>query len=62
MVLWHVSLLPLVVGVIVGIHLLLVRRRGVVPPIGAEAPQQALSRSEADKAPDAAGATPGVRS
>lgn len=38
MVLWHVSLLPLVVGVIVGLHLLLVRRRGVVPPIGAEAP------------------------
>lgn len=40
MVLWHVSLLPLVVGVIVGLHLLLVRRRGVVPPIGAEAPAE----------------------
>jgi hypothetical protein len=38
MVLWHVSFLPLVVGVIIGLHLLLVRRRGVVPPIGAEAP------------------------
>jgi ubiquinol-cytochrome c reductase cytochrome b subunit len=42
MVLWHVSLLPLVVGVIVGLHLLLVRRRGVVPPIGAEAPAEVV--------------------
>ena len=38
MVLWHVSLLPLVVGVIVGVHLVLVRRRGVAPPIGASRP------------------------
>ena len=38
MVLWHVSLLPLVVGFIVAVHLLLVRRRGVVPPIGAVEP------------------------
>lgn len=38
MVLWHVSFLPVVVGVIIGLHLLLVRRRGVVPPIGAESP------------------------
>jgi ubiquinol-cytochrome c reductase cytochrome b subunit len=43
MVLWHVSFLPLVVGVIVGLHLLLVRRRGVVPPIGAESPVLAES-------------------
>jgi len=42
MVLWHVSLLPLVVGAIVGLHLLLVRRRGVVPPIGAEAPDRMM--------------------
>ena len=38
MVLWHVSLLPLVVGFIVAVHLLLVRRRGVAPPIGAVDP------------------------
>lgn len=38
MVLWHVSLLPLAVGVVVVLHLLLVRRHGVVPPIGAELP------------------------
>ncbi|MFL6164310.1 MAG: cytochrome b N-terminal domain-containing protein [Jatrophihabitantaceae bacterium] len=33
MLLWHVALLPLVVGVIVVMHLVLVRRHGVVPPI-----------------------------
>jgi quinol-cytochrome oxidoreductase complex cytochrome b subunit len=32
MLLWHVVLLPLAVSVIIGIHVLLVRRRGVVPP------------------------------
>jgi ubiquinol-cytochrome c reductase cytochrome b subunit len=36
MLLWHVALLPLTVGLIIGVHLLLVRRRGVVPPFGAE--------------------------
>ena len=34
MMLWHVSLLPLVVGAIVVVHIVLVRRRGVAPPIG----------------------------
>ncbi len=33
MLLWHVLLLPVVVGVLIGVHLLLVRRRGVVPPL-----------------------------
>jgi ubiquinol-cytochrome c reductase cytochrome b subunit len=47
MVLWHVSFLPLVVGVIVGLHLLLVRRRGVVPPIGAESPTGATAPAAA---------------
>jgi quinol-cytochrome oxidoreductase complex cytochrome b subunit len=37
MLLWHVLLLPLVVGVLVVLHVLLVRRRGVVPPIDAPA-------------------------
>jgi quinol-cytochrome oxidoreductase complex cytochrome b subunit len=32
MLLWHVLLLPIAVGVLIGIHLLLVRRRGVVRP------------------------------
>ena len=38
MMLWHVSLLPLVVGAIVLVHIVLVRRRGVAPPIGATEP------------------------
>jgi hypothetical protein len=36
MLLWHVMLLPLVLGVIVVLHLLMVRARGVVPPIGVD--------------------------
>jgi ubiquinol-cytochrome c reductase cytochrome b subunit len=34
MLLWHIMLLPLAVAVIVGLHVILVRLRGVVPPIG----------------------------
>jgi quinol-cytochrome oxidoreductase complex cytochrome b subunit len=29
---WHIVLLPLVVVLLVGVHVLLVRLRGVVPP------------------------------
>ncbi len=36
MLLWHVMLLPLGVGVLVVLHLLLVRTRGVAPPIGVD--------------------------
>jgi ubiquinol-cytochrome c reductase cytochrome b subunit len=32
MLMWHITLLPLIIVAIVGIHVLLVRRRGVVPP------------------------------
>ena len=32
MLMWHILLLPLVLGVLIVIHVLLVRRRGVVPP------------------------------
>jgi ubiquinol-cytochrome c reductase cytochrome b subunit len=35
MLLWHVVLLPLVIGVLVVAHIILVRRHGVVPPIDA---------------------------
>ena len=40
MLLWHVVLLPFVVCLLIGGHVLLVRRRGVVPPlpIGDEKP------------------------
>jgi len=34
MLLWHVMLLPLGVGLVVVLHVVLVRVRGVVPPIG----------------------------
>jgi ubiquinol-cytochrome c reductase cytochrome b subunit len=33
MLLWHVVLLPFVLGVLVVAHVILVRRHGVVPPI-----------------------------
>jgi quinol-cytochrome oxidoreductase complex cytochrome b subunit len=33
MLLWHVVLLPLVVGLLIAGHILLVRRRGVCPPL-----------------------------
>jgi quinol-cytochrome oxidoreductase complex cytochrome b subunit len=36
MLLWHVVLLPLAVGVIAVLHVVMVRRRGVVPPLGDE--------------------------
>jgi len=34
MLLWHVVLLPLAVGLIAVLHVVMVRRRGVVPPLG----------------------------
>lgn len=54
MLLWHVALLPLVVGVIVVLHLVLVRRHGVVPPIDtdtvSEVQRARSSVVDADKA------------
>src|SRR5579875_3379019 len=43
MLLWHVALLPLIVGVLVVLHLILVRRHGVVPPFDAIPPAEAVS-------------------
>ena len=37
MLLFHVMMLPLVLSLIVVLHILLVRRRGVVPPVGIDA-------------------------
>ena len=42
MLLWHVALLPLVVGIIVLMHIVLVRRHGVVPPIANDVAAPAL--------------------
>src|SRR3954451_2966826 len=36
MLMWHIVLLPLAVGVIAVMHIVLVRRHGVVPPLDAE--------------------------
>jgi ubiquinol-cytochrome c reductase cytochrome b subunit len=41
MLLWHVALLPLIIGVLVIAHVVLVRRHGVVPPIDAPEPVSA---------------------
>jgi ubiquinol-cytochrome c reductase cytochrome b subunit len=42
MLLWHVVLLPLVVGLLVVGHVVLVRRHGVVPPLDAEPPRPGI--------------------
>jgi hypothetical protein len=36
MLMWHIVLLPLAVGLIAVLHILMVRRHGVVPPLGDE--------------------------
>ena len=41
MLLWHIVLLPLIVGVLVVLHVILVRRHGVVPPFDAQPPEPA---------------------
>ncbi len=38
MLLWHIVLLPAVVGILVVLHIILVRRHGVVPPFDAVPP------------------------
>jgi quinol-cytochrome oxidoreductase complex cytochrome b subunit len=46
MLLWHVLLLPVAIGVIVALHLLMVRRHGVVPPIGVDADGNLISATK----------------
>ena len=36
MLMWHIALLPAAIGLLVVLHVILVRRHGVVPPIGTE--------------------------
>jgi ubiquinol-cytochrome c reductase cytochrome b subunit len=43
MLTWHIVLMPLAVGVVVVLHVVLVRRHGVVPPLGDEEDQEAGS-------------------
>jgi len=57
MLMWHIVLLPVLVGVLVVLHLLMVRRRGIVPPIGKpttaeqSAAEEAAETSEPGSAP-----------
>jgi hypothetical protein len=46
MLLWHVMLLPLIVGVLVVLHVILVRRHGVVPPFDAVPPDAGGAAAE----------------
>ena len=48
MIMWHIVLLPLVVVLLVGGHVLLVRLRGVVPPF--DPPEEKSARSELESA------------
>lgn len=41
MLMWHIVLLPLVIGILTVMHVVLVRRHGVVPPFGAVPPDRA---------------------
>ncbi len=62
MLMWHIVLLPLVVVALVGVHVLLVRLRGVVPPFappdGGPAPPEPVETVAAVE-PEPAGGTPG---
>ena len=43
MLMWHIVLLPIAVVVIAGLHVLLVRRRGIVPPFAASEETEAAT-------------------
>lgn len=47
MLLWHVVLLPAIVGVVIIVHVVLVRRHGVVPPIDTETNVETPDTTEA---------------
>ncbi|MEP6696506.1 MAG: cytochrome b N-terminal domain-containing protein [Pseudonocardiales bacterium] len=53
MLMWHIVLLPLVLGLLVVVHVLLVRRHGVVPPLpaGSQANQAQVPEQEAGSRP-----------
>jgi quinol-cytochrome oxidoreductase complex cytochrome b subunit len=52
MLMWHVLLLPLVLGILVAGHVLLVRLRGVVPPFAP--PEEGITRADRTSAAEAA--------
>ena len=68
MLMWHIVLLPLCVVLLVGIHVLLVRRRGVVPPFAdppSAGPEAPAGTPESGTAPSSAvtsaASTPGAQ-
>ena len=46
MLMWHILLLPLILGLFVVVHVLMVRRRGVVPPFALDSGSDALRVTE----------------
>jgi len=58
MLLWHVLLLPVVVGALIGLHLLMIRHRGVVRPLPVRTARH--TRSGAAPAPGPSDGPPGV--
>ncbi|HET9169646.1 MAG TPA: cytochrome b N-terminal domain-containing protein [Actinospica sp.] len=46
MLMWHIVLLPAVVGILIALHLLMVRRRGIVPPLPLPGAEQAAAAPE----------------
>jgi hypothetical protein len=60
MILWHVLLLPVVVGALIALHLLLVRRRGVVRPLPARSARNARHAGTARHATTGGGAPSAV--
>jgi Cytochrome b(N-terminal)/b6/petB len=57
MLLWHVMLLPLIVGVLVVLHVIMVRRHGIVPPFDAQPPAR-IEVHEPQHEADQAGSKP----
>jgi quinol---cytochrome c reductase cytochrome b subunit, bacillus type len=52
MLMWHIVLLPIVVAVIAGLHVLLVRRHGIVPPFDEPAkPRQPAAATPSTEVP-----------
>ena len=60
MLLWHIVLLPFVVGVLIVLHVILVRKHGVVPPIDAVPPEKELPKDELPSRPLASRPAPQV--
>jgi len=58
MLMWHIVLLPLVVVAIVGLHVLMVRRRGVVPPFALDEASVGATSATDEVTPATVEATP----